>query len=289
MTRTLKLLSLLLCACVWNSSAWAGDGITVGFPEFDKSMNVLASSHPAAQFLRRAVTGRLADAPQGGSFRLLLSDSMTSSSDRLVWSFRISPLATFSDGVPVLASDVEYSLDRCSKLGALNGVRSIDSEVESSAGRSVQWVRIHLDAPSGTLLDEVSRCPVLARRASLIFGKDLGEGTNVVSAGEYAFSDLKMGREIALRRLRSGASQAVAAGPDVLNLRSFKDSSAALAALRAGTIDAFLSQDQAVIERAKKDETLLAQQCPIYTVILRKGLKIACPDQIIASEIRYLS
>ncbi|MBN8551252.1 MAG: hypothetical protein J0M12_18210, partial [Deltaproteobacteria bacterium] len=159
----------------------------------------------------------------------------------------------------------------------------------TSGGRSLQWVRLHLETASSAPLTEISRCPILARRASQIFGRDLGEGTNVVSAGEYAFLDLKAGREISLRRLRSGASHTITAGAEVLSLRSFKDSSAALAALRAGTIDAFLTQDQPVIERAKKDETLLAQQCPIYTVILRKGLKIACPDQIIASEIRYLS
>ena len=273
-------------------SAWAGDSITLGFPEFEKTMNVLSSSHPAAVFIRRATVARLTDALPDNSFRMMLSDSMTSSSDRLTWSFRISPLAVFSDRAPVLASDVEYSLTRCKEAGLLTGVERVDSEVVIGDGRSSQWVRVHLSAPADAKSElplQLSACPILERHSSKIFGKDLGSGTNIVSAGEYAFADFKAGREITLRRLRSARSHTSATGADNINLRAFKDSTGALAALRAGTIDAFLSDDAPVIERAKKDETLLALECPIYTVILRKGLKITCPEWAIASEIRYLS
>lgn len=280
-------ISILFCALSVRA-----DTLSLGFPEFDKSMNVLSSDHPAAAVVRRAVLARLTTTPRGDGVRLLLSDSMSISADRKRWSFRISPLARFSDGKAVLGSDAEFSLRRCMQAGMFRGIEDVSAEVAVMSGRTSQWVHVQLIEPSkngAELSAQLSTCPILERRSSKIFGKDLGIGTNVVSAGEYAFADYKAGREIALRRLRPNQSHAGTAGADVITLRSFKDSGAALAALRAGTIDAFLSEDQPVIERAKKDETLLALQCPIYTVILRKGLHISCPEEIIASEIRYLS
>lgn len=293
--KILTIRAVVSCLVVFGlcAQAQAADSITLGFPEFDKGLNVLVSSHPAAAFIRRAVLARLAESPTEGALRLTLSDSISSSADRRRWSFRISPLARFSDSRPVAGTDVEYSLMRCVDSGILHGVDKIESEAVVNIGRTSQWVHVEFGSPvdvrtAGFAL-ELSRCPILERHSSTLFGKDLGEGTNLISAGEYAFADFKAGREIILKRQKQGLSQAAAVGADTISIRSFKDSSAALAALRAGTIDAFLSEEAPVIERAKKDETLLALQCPIYTVILRKGLKLPCPDTVIASEIRYLS
>lgn len=269
--------------------------VTVGFPQFPRDLNVLESQHPAAIFLRRAVTSGLVDwvfAGSGSSTRLALGNQLTTSADGKSWRFRISPLARFSSGAAVHGRDVDYSLRRCREHGVIPDLVAVRfSEALSSAEDGAEWVELQFRPEAQTsqsaLLEQLADCPVVERSSSLVFSQELGKGTNILAAGPFEFSSYRAGREITLRR-RHGHESRSSAGVGVLAVRGFSEAHAGLAAIRAGTIDAFYTLDQEVINKAKKDETLFALECPIYTAIIRSGLKIGCADKVLPSEIHYL-
>lgn len=295
--RGLAVAAIFLLAGALPQEAHADSAISIGVPPLPRDFNVLTADHPGATIARRALVGTLRDNVAGGtseSMALSVANSARISPDSRRWEFRVSPLARFSNGRVVTAEDVRYSLQRCHHLGLLQGVKDISVQkgaVHPDDG--AQWVVLTRSDASGprsdrTLLLALGDCPILEKSSTEVFGSDVGLGSNIVSCGDFVISEIKLGREITLNRRNGLRARTEMAGPSVLTLRGFQEEEGALTALRAGTIDAFLSRDEGVIARAKKDETLFARECPIYTVVHRKGLGINCPDQLMISQIRYI-
>ena len=271
---------------------WAEPPITIGVPELPAAFDVLSSEHPGAELLRRATVGTLRDSASGAGLSLRVADAIEISPAGETLRLRISPLARFSNGKRVTIEDAQYSLGRCVAMGTLPGVERIESQLPPAGveGGSV-WIRLQITPEARAkpeVLQALGRCPILERASSGVFGSDLGWGSNFVSCGEYGLSEIKPGRELSVSRLSGIRSRTQASGADVLTIRGFADGEGALAALRAGTVDAFVTADKALISRANKDETLFALQCPIYTIVHRKGLQIDCLDRVVVSKIRYI-
>ncbi len=292
--RILRGFFVLALSAFFSVPAQSEVSVTLGVPDLPPTLNILTSDHPGAELLRRGVVGTLREASSASGIGLRVADRIEISPDGKIWRLRISPLARFTNGAVVTAGDVRYSLSRCSGAGMLPGVRSLLVEPASDTGTDgTSWLRLETEGngsrPLGDrLLPALGRCPIVERSSSEVFGADLGNGSNLVSCGEYGLSELKAGRELSMRRLPTVRARAQAGGADLVTVRGFAEADGGLAALRAGTIDALVTAEGDIISRAKKDETLFALQCPIYTIVHRKGLQIDCLDRVIVSKIRYV-
>lgn len=295
--RTFRRLVLgVACVCAVSAlQSFAADGVTIGVPEFPTDMNMLTSSHPAARFIRRALTAPLIEVKSASkSFQLVVADSVSVTTDQGIWGFRLGAVRA-SSGRALTAADLSYSIGRCKATGLLSDVDSFATTQRKGAfGRDEQWLELRLKRgidPAQIARDfpkEVAECPIVTAEESKLFGAELGRGANVVAPGDFVISDFKAGREISLVRSHNPISTPPSAGAlGRLVVRAFHDGSQALAALRDGSIDAFVSKEAEVQAKASKDETLLSRQCPEYNLILRRGLQLDCPEAVVASEIRY--
>lgn len=304
------IVSLLALICFTIGFSLAGaerceaveEPLAVGFAEFDAALDIIASRHPAAEFIRRAVAVPLLDLRAAGDhgatrlFRLRLSDGLEVDPIGRRWSFRMNRGAAFSNGARVLAADVEYSLGACAvrepALGAL-----IDRIETAERGTTFEeresWISIYLkgeNAPAEfqrKLVTGLAKCPIFEKRSAELFGAAFGRGTNYIALGAYAMVDFRPGREFRLER-RPGVEPARHAA-SAIELRSFAQPSHALTALRAGTLDAFYTQDGETIARAQKDHTLEQRECNGETVIARRGLRWSCEPALDVLDIGYRS
>lgn len=271
--------------------ALALDTVSLGVPEFPERLNLLDASSPLGAYVKAATTTPLIKG--GAPLRLEIADNVSVSADSKEWSFHISSLARFSDGRAPTPQDVEYSIRRCVEAGALVGVKDVRLEVGTDRRRSKeQWVRVALtsDSQAGSFPQRLAQCPVLDRSSSVLFGSQLGYGSNFIAVGDYQLADFKLGREYTLQRSPlefSSQSRRLRNAPQSIVFRSFKEDESALTALRVGTIDAFLAKDENVIRKAVLDETLSTFRCSQYTQVVRKGLRISCPEAFVAAEIQY--
>lgn len=68
-------------------------------------------------------------------------------------------------------------------------------------------------------------------------------------------------------------------------MRAFQTADQGLAALRVGTIGALACDEGDVIHRAKNDETLLVEQCSGYSMIRRRGVRVAVLEALVVTEV----
>lgn len=281
---------IYLCIALWIffPPGLSAEPLGLGFPEYQREVSLLRSEDALPRVLRRAISGHLIG-EEGKNLHgsQALSDAMTVSSDYQRWSFRIKPLAKFSNREIVSAPDVSYSLKRCGDEGLIPGVASVGI-LSGLKAPEESWVELVISNPSPERAREVRRgvamCPIIERNSSILFGDYLGLGSNVVSSGSYAISAVTPGRKYILDRVRR--TTADRAGVDQLELRVFSQPEQALAALRVGTIGAFVSTDEATINRAKVDETLRIEDCQGYRVIRRDGVTMPCIEELSVLELR---
>lgn len=296
MSKRATWLMLLVCSALFMWPKAHSDELGIGFAEWGKDMNWLLDAHPAADFLRRAATDSLLvrsleeEDPKG--FKLSVADNLKISADSSTLSFRLKAGAGFVNGQDLRLSDVLFSLEQCKKQGLLQGLQNIKSSPEKrSSGITEEWVELVIAGLGGAKLlswpGVLADCPILEASSSTAFGAELGVGTNMVSLGPYRVTSFSAGREYTLSASEGRFTGKKRLGSPKLNLRAFKDANQALTALRIGTLDAFFTLDGNVLEKAKKDETLLIEDCSIYMIIHRKGFKVRCHPNLSPIDFRY--
>ena len=277
--------------------------VSIGFPDLGEGVSreefsLFSQDTPLARVAAQADfdTLTVADAGPRG-YRLSASDQMMVSSDYRTWSFRARTNSQFHNGKVVTGDDLQYSLKRCQSRNELEGVSEINSRVvERAVGSFEYWVDIEIELPKDDLAKaplRLARCPIIERESAELFGTELGMGSLVVGSGSYRLSDYVEGRELVFSRVaRSGVIAALGKGgleqsAPSLVLKTFKDPRQGLTALRVGTLDAFFTEDVAVISAAKVDETLSLRRCLSYNVIARKGLSFNCDPTLQVTSLRY--
>jgi len=289
--------ALGFCILIFGAQGRAlaeGEQISLGFPAFSAGLNYLNDAHPAAAAVRQAVTGGVGRREKAGRSQapLGLSDSLSVSADYALWSFRLREQAWFQNGRLVRAGDVKYSLERCQREGVLPAQFSVETRQSDSGGESREWIDIRLDPRFIsqerllTLEEVLSRCPVVEKESSVVFEETLGTGTNLISTGPFGLTAFKSGGEIVLERTRRFRTDD--APTRTVSLRGFENAEQGLIALRTGTLDAFFTNNQQVIEKAQKDETLLSSSCLTYSVLKRKGFELPCPEEPDILGMRYM-
>jgi ABC-type transport system substrate-binding protein len=210
-----------------------------------------------------------------------LARSWAVSGDGLVWTFRLDPGATFSDGRPVTAADVKASLERVMALGVksvsglrLAGVQGYADVVNGTATtvgglvvREPTVLEIHLTAPFSTLPE------LLADPAFGIV--PMNEPTD---AGAFAAQPIGSG-PFALDH-RGDASLSLVRAPgkrtelDRVELHLYADTAAAYAAFVAGEVDQSLLPPDSVAaaQQAGAQVAVSPQQVSMFY-----GMNVASP------------
>jgi peptide/nickel transport system substrate-binding protein len=124
-----------------------------------------------------------------------LAESVTITSDHLTYTMKLRP-ARFSNGEPVTAADVQYSLTRASGPKSLYGALYPIAKVETP---STNTVIMHLKAPTPAILYSLSIPPAAIAPAKVV--KELGDegfATHPVGAGAFKLQEWAKGQKIVL-------------------------------------------------------------------------------------------
>ena len=180
----------------------------------------------------------------------LIADDMTLSSDHLSMTFRIRPEAKFSDGSPILASDVKYSFDTLTSKLAHPTYRNIFADIKQVVVLADRLVRFDFKSRTG-------EAPLLAGTMP-IFSPKWGvkaDGTKTpfdqlafekpIGSGPYIIESYQTGRNIIFKKNPNywGNHLNVRVGNfnfDRIVYKLFSDDTVRLEAFKAGEFDAIV-------------------------------------------------
>ncbi|AOY93476.1 ABC transporter substrate-binding protein [Cupriavidus sp. USMAA2-4] len=233
-----------------NPAAPRGGTLTLANPDrrtsFDK-FNPFTLKGTAAPGLNALMFESLliASADETASAYGLLADDVTMAPDQLSVTFHLRPQARFSNGDPVLASDVKYSYDMLMSKSASPGYRSMCEDVKGVVVLGPSTVRFDFKQHNQELPLIVGSLPVFSKKwtEKASFADITFEAP--VTSGPYLIERYDAGRGIIYRRDPSywGKDLAVRRGTfnfDRVVYRLYKDETARLEAFKAGEFDAIV-------------------------------------------------
>lgn len=177
----------------------------------------------------------------------LLAETIDVSDDRQTFTFRIRPEAKFSDGTPVTAADVVFSMETLRDKGRPNFKNSYSkiSKVETPDERTVTF---HQEAGDRELPLIIGVMPILSKKAWE--GKDFAQTTldPLVGSGPYVMEAIKAGESITYRKNKDywGKDLAINKGLwnfDTVRFDYYRDANAAFEAFKSGLADVRIETD----------------------------------------------
>jgi peptide/nickel transport system substrate-binding protein len=155
------------------------------------------------------------------------------------WTFKLRPGVKFSDGSPVTAADVVFTLDRVGKVPNSLFVQNHLQKVEKIEAPDPLTVRITTSEPYPLLPTNMASLPIMSAKAAAgpaPEGKsttELNAGNGLVGTGPYKFVSWKRGSEIVFERTHYWGP----APPGTGIYRPISNPAARVAALFAGDVD----------------------------------------------------
>jgi peptide/nickel transport system substrate-binding protein len=215
---------------------------------FDSLNPFIVSGNPVQGVRTYVVEGLLAR-NWGEAFSLygLLAESIDVSDDRQTFTFKIRPQAKFSDGSPVTAADVQFSLETLRDHGRPNFKNNYSkiSKIEITDDHNITF---HQDKGDRELPMIIGLMPILSRAQWQ--GKDFETSSldPVIGSGPYVLGDIKPGESITLAKNSNywGKDLPINKGLwnfDTLRFDYFKDGNAAFEAFKKGDADIRLESD----------------------------------------------
>ena len=173
----------------------------------------------------------------------LIAESVTYPDDRSWAEFQLRPEATFSDGTPITADDVVFSLNILKEEGSPT-YKTAFRDLASATALSPQRVRFEFREGAAT-----RDLPILAAQVPILSkddwqGKEFAESSLVppIGSGPYTIGDVKPGRSITYEKNPDywGKDLPINIGKwnfASLNYEYFKDSTAAFEAFKSGAFE----------------------------------------------------
>lgn len=221
--------------------AVGNEQMVVGIPSLTPSFNFFNTTNGYETFSMAQVYDTLVVKDDAGNYVCSLAEKYETSEDALVFTFYLRQNAKWSDGTPVTANDVKFSMDRL----LVSAYTSWIYEPLLSAVNVIDdyTVEIMLKKGSISLLEYLSNpyyCSILSKAAYAQYGDDYGSRVDaIVSSGPYKVTAWLVGESITYE-----ANEDYFLGAPAIKsvkLVSMSDSNTAMFALQTGELDAFFS------------------------------------------------
>ena len=177
----------------------------------------------------------------------LLAESIDASDSRLAFTFKIRPEAKFSDGSPVTAADVVFSMETLRDKGRPNYKNSYSKvkKLETPDERTVVFTQEVGDRELPLI---IGLMPILSKKSWE--GRIFEETTlnQLVGSGPYVIADVKPGETFTYRKNPDYWGKNLAIGKGLWNFDAvrfdyFKDANAAFEAFKKGDVDVRIEAD----------------------------------------------
>jgi peptide/nickel transport system substrate-binding protein len=213
------------------------------------SVNPFIVKGAAAAGVRTYVFESLLGRNWGEPFSLygLLAETIEVSDDRQSFTFRLRPEAKFSDGTPVTAADVVFSLETLRDKGRPNFKNSYSkiTRIETPDERTITFTQ---EAGDRELPLIVGLMPILSKASWE--GKDFAQTTlaPITGSGPYVMEAIKAGESITYRRNPDywGKGLPLQKGLwnfDAVRFDYYRDANAAFEAFKSGIADVRIETD----------------------------------------------
>lgn len=189
---------------------------------FDPCVNWGCGEHVHEPLIQSTLVVTTADM----GFENDLAVSYECSTDHLTWTFEIRDDAVFSDGEPLTARDVAFTVNTIRESKTAQADLSC---VERAEAVSDTVVELHLSKPFNALLYTLAVMGIVPEHA---YGSDYGE--NPIGSGRYVLSQWDRGQQAIFEVNPAYYGEAPAIERVVV---LFMEEDAALAAVRAGQVD----------------------------------------------------
>lgn len=240
MRLTRPLATLLACALLATVAACGGGGrdttaskVTIGFTAEPPTLDL--TSTPAAAvpqvLLYNVYEGLVRLDDKTGQIRPLLAQRWDLSADRRTYTFHLQPKATFSDGRPLTADDVVFSIERVLNQVPRHPFRSQMEVVEKASKLGAHTVQVRLRRPSNNWLF------YMTSTVGIVFDRNrMGQlATRPAGSGPYTLGNWLRGSSITLVRNERYWGPRAKVGSAVF--RYFKDPNAMSNSMLAGDLD----------------------------------------------------
>jgi peptide/nickel transport system substrate-binding protein len=212
------------------------------------------------QNLLRALHARLVGMSPEGKAEPGVAESWRPIGDGRVWEFRLRPGARFSDGSPLTAEDVAFSLRRVPRIEGSAGayhifVRAITRVEVKDAGT----LHLHTAEPYPFMAEDMAEIAVISRAlGEELRTADFNAGRVRIFSGPYTLSDYRFGEFVAMRRNPHWFGPAPAF--EEAQFRVIPSDASRVAALLAGDVQAIDEVTVQDIARLRRDEALTVTQ-----------------------------
>lgn len=265
--------------------------MVVGIPSLTASFNFFNTTNGYETFSMAQVYDTLVVKDDAGNYVCSLAKKYEISEDALTFTFYLHQNAKWSDGTPVTANDVKFSMDKL----LISAYTSWIYEPLLSAVNVIDdyTVEIALKKSSVSLLEYLSNpyyCSILSEAAYARYGDAYGSSVDtIVGSGPYKVTVWSVGESITYE-----ANEDYFLGaPSIKHVKlvAMSDSNTAMFALQTGELDAFFSDVPGVsystISSAKNikvvDYTSTALYCTFFNsqnglftdVRMRKAVALA--------------
>ncbi|MCA3562548.1 MAG: ABC transporter substrate-binding protein [Aestuariivirga sp.] len=177
----------------------------------------------------------------------LIAETIDVSDDRQTFTFKLRPEAKFSDGSPITAADVVFSMETLRDKGRPNFKKSY-SKITKVATPDDHTVIFHQDSGDRELPMIVGLMPILPKTQWQ--GKDFSQSTlePLMGSGPYVMDKIKAGESIAYRKNPDywGKTLPISKGLwnfDTVRFDYYRDANAAFEAFKAGLADVRIETD----------------------------------------------
>ena len=215
---------------------------------FDSVVPFIVKGNPPTgvrTYVFESLLGRNWDEPF--SLYGLLAESIDASDDRQTFTFKLRPEAKFSDGKPVTAADVVFTIETLRDKGRPNFKNSYSkiTKVETPDERTIIF---HQEQGDRELPLIVGLMPILAKHAWE--GKAFDQTTiePIIGSGPYVMADIKPGESITYKKNPDywGKSQPISRGLwnfDEVRFDYYRDANSAFEAFKKGEADVRIEGD----------------------------------------------
>lgn len=194
-----------------------------------------------------------------GNYHPELAESWTVSDDGLSWTFTLRDGAKFSDGTPLTAEDVVFSLlayRNWGDFGYISGYTTHFADVQASDARTVV---LTLDTPIGNLESQLLFCYILPKHIWEPYAGDLDaalefENAEMIGSGPFRLVEFRQGEYYRLAANKD--HYLFPPHVDEVIFQTYANQDALVQALRAGEVDMITELPHTVVPSLRGDANI---------------------------------